>query len=142
MHDYSLVLFNHSYTYVYTNAQYWIKFRDIYLIENYAISSISKLCNGFSCLSLSIYLSFFLFFFSFSIFLLLQKESAMLENIQLMRSLILSSSHHRLKESVDIFIEPLLDELYLHCSSTGDYILSVVLCLQIQVFVKASASLS
>ncbi|KAG7997478.1 hypothetical protein I3843_01G213100 [Carya illinoinensis] len=40
------------------------------------------------------------------------------ENIQQMCFLILSSSYCRLKESVCIFIEPLLRELYLPCSST------------------------
>ncbi|XP_048323691.2 midasin isoform X2 [Ziziphus jujuba] len=47
-----------------------------------------------------------------------EKESVKLDNMHHMRSLILSSSHQRLKESVDMFIEPLLEELYLRCSST------------------------
>ncbi|XP_062153371.1 midasin-like [Alnus glutinosa] len=43
------------------------------------------------------------------------------ENIQQMSSLLLSSSHCRLKELVYKFIEPLLRDLYLHRTSTGDF---------------------
>ncbi|KAK1575506.1 hypothetical protein Q3G72_006073 [Acer saccharum] len=41
------------------------------------------------------------------------------ENINHLSSLIESSSHQKLKSLVHIFVEPLLRELYLPCSSTG-----------------------
>ncbi|KAJ4717838.1 Midasin [Melia azedarach] len=41
------------------------------------------------------------------------------ENIHHLSSLIASSSHRRLKSLVHLFIEPLLRELYVHCSPTG-----------------------
>ncbi|KAL4625562.1 hypothetical protein ACB092_05G035400 [Castanea dentata] len=48
----------------------------------------------------------------------LSENSVKQEDLQQMSSLILSSSHGRLKESVQKYIEPLLKDLYLHCEST------------------------
>ncbi|CBI35900.3 unnamed protein product, partial [Vitis vinifera] len=52
------------------------------------------------------------------IFSSFQKTNASQENIKVLSSLIASSNHHRLTASIPSFIEPVLRELYLQCSST------------------------
>lgn len=47
-----------------------------------------------------------------------ERDNVPLEDLQLLISLILSSSHDTLNSSVDKFVKPLLGELYLNCSAS------------------------
>jgi midasin len=47
------------------------------------------------------------------------------DDIQRLVSILGSSNHQKLNSLVSLFIEPILKKLYLHCSSTGDYLSSL-----------------
>ncbi|KAJ6289866.1 hypothetical protein OIU78_025726 [Salix suchowensis] len=66
-----------------------------------------------------------------SIFCSLHKNVATQDDIQCLVSILGSSNHQKLNSLVSLFIEPILKELYLHCSSTEVYLNMGHACLKI-----------
>ncbi|KAJ6734341.1 MIDASIN-RELATED [Salix purpurea] len=66
-----------------------------------------------------------------SIFCSLHKNVATQDDIQCLVSILGSSNHQKLNSLVSLFIEPILKELYLHCSSTEVYLNMGHTCLKI-----------